>query len=71
MILGFNGYDDKINFYLEDLIDIKVDEEEIKEDKVQEDNIKKNYMNYILLAIGILFLVFIIILSIKKSKFIK
>ncbi len=71
MILGFNGYDDKINFYLEDLVDIKIDEEEIKEDKVQEDEIKNKYINYILFAIGILFLVFIIILGIKKSKLIK
>lgn len=71
MVLGFNGYDDTVKFYLSDIPIVEIPEEEIivKEVEIVE---KKNYTPYIILSIGILLvLVGIIVILRHKKKVIK
>ena len=64
MILGFNGYDDNINFYFEDIVNFK--EKEIVEEV--KDNKKPSYIKYIIGSISILVIVSIIFILKKKKK---
>ncbi len=67
MVLGFNGYDSTIKFYLTDIPDIEKDEEKIvvEEVKIVE---KKNYKKYIILGISATLLVGLTIIIIFKNK---
>ena len=71
MILGFNGYDSTIKFYIHDIPEVipLPDEEEIVEAPIVE---KKNYTIYIFLGIGLLIVLIIVIVIIlgknKKAK---
>ena len=68
MILGFNGYDNTIKFYLSNIpkIDNIVEEEEI----VEEAEIikKKNYELYIFLGIAISIVVIILVIIFRHKK---
>lgn len=69
IILGFNGYDDKVNFYLEDLFEIQeeiiIDSEEIVDTEDDEDT-KNNY--YLYLLIFPILIILISILTINKKR---
>ena len=64
MVLGFNGYDNKVNFYLEDIIDIKEQIDEIKETKKVKE--KKNYNIYMITIVILVIISFIIFRRFKK-----
>lgn len=68
MILGFNGYDNKIKFYITDVP--KTNIEETTEEVKQESKIvkKKNYEAYIILGSITLLIVIILIIFILKHK---
>ncbi len=70
MVLGFNGYDDKVNFYLEDLVEINdiviEDKEEIKEEIKDENN--KQFYIYLLVIPTILFIFILTLFMIRKRK---
>lgn len=70
MILGFNGYDDKVKFYLEDLIEINdAIIEEIEENTVDKEIIRENKNYYIyLLLIPIIAGILSIFIIRKKRK---
>lgn len=71
MILGFNGYDNKIKFYEEDIPEVppvveevSVDEEETNDDTIVESNKKYNILIYVICGIFVLVTIYLI----KKNK---
>ena len=67
MVLGFNGYDDKVNFYLEDLVEINDIVIEDKEEIKDENNNKQFYI-YLLVIPTILFIFILTLFMIRKRK---
>lgn len=67
MFLGFNGYDDKVNFYLEDLVEINDIVIEDKEEIKDENNNKQFYI-YLLVIPTILFIFILTLFMIRKRK---
>ena len=68
MILGFNGYDNTIKFYLSNIPEIEniVEEEEVLEEtKIVK---KKNYELYIFLGIAILVIVIVLVIILRHKK---
>ena len=66
MLLGFNGYDDNINFYLTDIPKVEIPkEEEVVEAPIVK---KKNYNIYIFIGIGRGLFVLVIIFIIFRHK---
>lgn len=71
MVLGFNGYDDTVKFYLSEIPIVEIPEEEIIVEEVEIIK-KKNYTPYIILSVGILLvLIGIIVILRHKKKVIK
>lgn len=67
MILGFNGYDDTIKFYLSDIPEIEIPKEEIIVEDVEIVE-KENYTIYIVLGISILLVLVIVIVILRHKK---
>lgn len=65
MLLGFNGYDDNINFYLTDIPKVEIPKEEVAEAPIVK---KKNYNIYIFIGIGCVLFVLVIIFIIFRHK---
>ncbi len=66
MILGFNGYDSKIKFYLSDIPELTYPiKEEAKDVEIVE---KENYTIYVVIGIGTLLILIVVIIIFRHKK---
>lgn len=69
MILGFNGYDGTVKFYLSDIPKIDIITDNQKKIEVETEIVeKKNYELYIGIGIGVILLIIVIVVILRHKK---
>lgn len=68
MILGFNGYDNKIKFYEEDIPEVPIltEESSTDDEEIEENTDSNNNLSVLVYVLGGIFVLFIVFLIIKK-----